>query len=91
MGGCLSSSDLRGGQQAVGGVRQGSYSYDGGHNDAVDLFYRTQGFQPLFTQVEVFDFSSVLITVMNSFIAAICVLLQFFFLQFYIVILWGLV
>ena len=78
MGGCLSSSDLRGGQQAVGGVQQGPHSYDGGHNDAVDLFYRTRGFQPLFTQVEVFHLSSVLITLMNSSIAAICVLLQYF-------------
>ncbi|GAB4835884.1 Protein BONZAI 3 [Ancistrocladus abbreviatus] len=58
MGGCF--SDVRGGQQAVGGVQRGSTPTNvgggggggGGHNDAVELFYRAHGVQPLFTQLE---------------------------------------
>ena len=52
MGHCF--SDLEGGKQAVGGAQQRPTSAnDGGHNDAVDFFYRTRGLQPLFTQIEV--------------------------------------
>ena len=52
MGHCF--SDLGGGKQAVGGAQQRPTSAnDGGHNDAVDFFYRTRGLQPLFTQIEV--------------------------------------
>ncbi|KAJ7978038.1 Protein BONZAI [Quillaja saponaria] len=54
MGGCF--SDVRGGQQAVGGVQQGPNSAvtnnNGGHNDAVDYFYRSRGDVPMFTQLE---------------------------------------
>ncbi|GAB4855482.1 Protein BONZAI 3 [Ancistrocladus abbreviatus] len=55
MGGCF--SDVRGGQQAVGGVQRGPTRTNvggggGGHNDAVELFYRAHGIQPLFTQLE---------------------------------------
>ncbi|KAI4301859.1 hypothetical protein L6164_035097 [Bauhinia variegata] len=54
MGNCL--SDTKGGQQAVGGVQQGPHPAttvaNVGHNDAVDFFHRSQGFQALFTQVE---------------------------------------
>ncbi|KAK7284308.1 hypothetical protein RJT34_19053 [Clitoria ternatea] len=46
MGGCF--SDLKGGKQAVGGLREAATT----QNDAVDFFYKTQGFQPMFTQVE---------------------------------------
>ncbi|XP_061348498.1 protein BONZAI 3-like [Gastrolobium bilobum] len=48
MGGCF--SDLEGGKQAVGGFHQSNTN--AAHNDAVDMFYTAQGFQPLFTQVE---------------------------------------
>ncbi|CAO2832692.1 unnamed protein product [Amaranthus hypochondriacus] len=47
MGGCF--SDLKAGQAAVGGPLP---MHDAGHNDAVDHFYRKQGYQPLFTQIE---------------------------------------
>ncbi|KAJ7973406.1 Protein BONZAI [Quillaja saponaria] len=54
MGGCF--SDVRGGKQAVGGVQQGPNiavtNNNGGHNDAVDFFYRSRGQVPMFTQVE---------------------------------------
>nr|XP_023884584.1 protein BONZAI 3-like isoform X1 [Quercus suber]XP_023884585.1 protein BONZAI 3-like isoform X2 [Quercus suber] len=51
MGHCF--SDLEGGKQAVGGAQQRPTSAnDGGHNDAVDFFYRSRGLQPLFTQIE---------------------------------------
>ncbi|KAL0009894.1 hypothetical protein SO802_005002, partial [Lithocarpus litseifolius] len=46
-------SDLEGGKQAVGGAQQRPTSAnDGGHNDAVDFFYKSRGLQPLFTQIE---------------------------------------
>ena len=52
MGRCF--SDLEGGKQAVGGAQQRhNIANDGGHNDAVDFFYRSRGLQPLFTQIEV--------------------------------------
>ncbi|XP_075656819.1 protein BONZAI 3-like [Castanea sativa] len=51
MGHCF--SDLEGGKQAVGGAQQRPTSAnDGGHNDAVDFFYKSRGLQPLFTQIE---------------------------------------
>ncbi|KAK3023663.1 hypothetical protein RJ639_043544 [Escallonia herrerae] len=58
MGSCL--SDVRGGQQAVGGAGGGG-AYDmvrgsgGGaaaHNDAVDFFLSRKGLEGLFTQIE---------------------------------------
>ncbi|GAU11573.1 hypothetical protein TSUD_345640 [Trifolium subterraneum] len=48
MGGCL--SDIQGAKEAVGGVNQKATN---NNNDAVDFFYTSQGFQPLFTQVEI--------------------------------------
>ncbi|KAK9735374.1 hypothetical protein RND81_04G202400 [Saponaria officinalis] len=56
MGMCFSVEE-REGQEAVGGAqRVGPMSAmaadHGGLNDAVDYFYRGQGFQPLFTQIE---------------------------------------
>ena len=52
MGHCF--LDLEGGKQVVGGAQQRPTSAnDGGHNDAVDFFYRSRGLQPLFTQIEV--------------------------------------
>ncbi|KAJ1417080.1 von Willebrand factor, type A [Sesbania bispinosa] len=48
MGGCF--SDLEGGKQAVGAAA--TRNNNGTHNDAVDFFYTAQGFQPLFTQLE---------------------------------------
>lgn len=62
MGGCC--SDLKGGKEAVGGATVGNYSNNNGngaHNDAVDFFYTSQGFQPLFTQLEV-HFLSITVT-----------------------------
>ncbi|KAJ4956630.1 hypothetical protein NE237_013413 [Protea cynaroides] len=54
MGGCF--SDVKGGQQAVGGIQQRPIpmSDEGavGPNDAVDFFFRSQGLQGLFTQLE---------------------------------------
>ncbi|KAK4273514.1 hypothetical protein QN277_021897 [Acacia crassicarpa] len=53
MGSCV--SDLKGGKQAVGGVRHSPALGPTplpAHNDAVDFFYRSQGFQPMFTQLE---------------------------------------
>ncbi|KAA8536922.1 hypothetical protein F0562_029400 [Nyssa sinensis] len=56
MGGCV--SDVRGGQQAVGGGAQSisQATRDGGgraaHNDAVDFFFRTKGLPALFTQIQ---------------------------------------
>ncbi|XP_057439433.1 protein BONZAI 3 [Lotus japonicus] len=62
MGACL--SDLKGGKQAVGGGGVGfpqtvtvpgtstGNNGGGGANDAVDLFYTAQGFQAMFTRVE---------------------------------------
>ncbi|KAK2365105.1 protein BONZAI [Trifolium repens] len=47
MGGCF--SDIQGAKEAVGGVNQKATN---NNNDAVDFFYKSQGFQPLFTQVE---------------------------------------
>lgn len=54
MGGCF-SGDVRGGQQAVGGVqgRPIMRNNDAGHNEAVDQFFRARGQSPLFTQIEV--------------------------------------
>ena len=58
MGGCF--SDLEGGKQAVGGLQHAHQhqqhpgnNTSGAHNDAVDFFYKTKGFQQMFTQVEV--------------------------------------
>lgn len=55
MGGCV--SDVRGGQQAIGGIRNGSHlqhnSPGTSHNEAVDFFCRTKGLDALFTQIEV--------------------------------------
>ncbi|KAK7258765.1 hypothetical protein RIF29_24350 [Crotalaria pallida] len=51
MGGCF--SDLKGGKEAVGMVNNnGGGGGGGGHNDAVHHFYTAQGFQQMFTQVE---------------------------------------
>ncbi|XP_048135818.1 protein BONZAI 3-like [Rhodamnia argentea] len=56
MGSCF--SDVRGGQQAVGGTRQGPIGggggggNNGGHNDAVDHFFRARGQPALFSQIE---------------------------------------
>uniref|UniRef100_A0A5B7AWH5 Protein BONZAI 3 n=1 Tax=Davidia involucrata TaxID=16924 RepID=A0A5B7AWH5_DAVIN len=56
MGGCF--SDVRGGQQAVGGGAQRSAQAmrdaggGTGHNDAVDFFFHTKGLSALFTQIE---------------------------------------
>ncbi|XP_019056026.1 PREDICTED: protein BONZAI 3 [Nelumbo nucifera] len=54
MGGCF--SDIKGGQQAIGGnqPRPSAMNSDQGdeHNDAVDYFYRSRGFYALFTQLE---------------------------------------
>ncbi|XP_048325143.2 protein BONZAI 3 isoform X1 [Ziziphus jujuba] len=55
MGGCF--SDVRGGQQAIGGTQpRPTDAHDnknnGGHNDAIDFFYKSRGFNPLFTQLE---------------------------------------
>ncbi|WVY94325.1 hypothetical protein V8G54_033413 [Vigna mungo] len=46
MGGCF--SDMQGGKQAVGGLGEAVNA----ENDAVDFFYRSQGFHQMFTQVE---------------------------------------
>ncbi|CAN1167874.1 Protein BONZAI 3 [Linum perenne] len=56
MGGCM-SGDVKGGKQAIGGgshlVPQPSdNNNDGGHNDAVDFFFRSHGLHPLFSQIE---------------------------------------
>ncbi|KHN43245.1 Protein BONZAI 3 [Glycine soja] len=59
MGTCF--SDIKGGKQAVGGKSNeatgtgATTNNNGGQNDAVDFFYKTQGFQQLFTQVELGD------------------------------------
>lgn len=50
MGGCF--SDMQGGKQAVGGLGEAVNA----ENDAVDFFYRSQGFHQMFTQVEVLIF-----------------------------------
>ncbi|CAJ2631556.1 unnamed protein product [Trifolium pratense] len=47
MGGCYSDMKAK---EAVGGVNQKATN---NNNDAVDFFYTSQGFQPLFTQVEI--------------------------------------
>lgn len=60
MGGCC--SDMKGGKQAVGGLREregeegGNNNNNGAQNDAVEFFYRTQGFHQFYTQVEVSTF-----------------------------------
>ncbi|PNX62282.1 hypothetical protein L195_g061077, partial [Trifolium pratense] len=46
MGGCYSDMKAK---EAVGGVNQKATN---NNNDAVDFFYTSQGFQPLFTQLE---------------------------------------
>ena len=57
MGNCF--SDVEGGKQAVGGAQQRpnsiatTNSNNGGHNDAVEFFFKSRGIQPLFTQIEV--------------------------------------
>ncbi|CAI8615515.1 unnamed protein product [Vicia faba] len=48
MGACC--SDMKGAKEAVGA--QASTSNTNDNNDAVDFFYTAQGFQPLFTQVQ---------------------------------------
>ncbi|XP_020204564.1 protein BONZAI 1 isoform X2 [Cajanus cajan] len=48
MGGCF--SDVKGGKQAVGGNGNGNGRES--LNDAVHFFYKTQGFQPIFTQLQ---------------------------------------
>ncbi|KAK7296167.1 hypothetical protein VNO77_50617 [Canavalia gladiata] len=48
MGGCF--SDMKGGKQAVGANSNGNGN--GAHNDAVDFFYKSQGFHRMFTQIE---------------------------------------
>ncbi|KAK4596141.1 hypothetical protein RGQ29_014266 [Quercus rubra] len=56
MGNCF--SDVEGGKQAVGGAQQRpnsiatTNSNNGGHNDAVEFFFKSRGIQPLFTQIE---------------------------------------
>ncbi|OVA04382.1 C2 calcium-dependent membrane targeting [Macleaya cordata] len=62
MGGCM--SDTKGGQQGVGGNQPRHFTMmsqgggaaadtgTGGHNDAVDLFFRSRGLDSLFTQLE---------------------------------------
>ncbi|KAL3750229.1 hypothetical protein ACJRO7_011250, partial [Eucalyptus globulus] len=63
MGGCLGFfSDVKGGQQAVGGTRQGPMGglevggggggNHGGPNDAIDHFFRARGQPALFSQIE---------------------------------------
>ena len=65
MGGCF--SDVKGGQQAVGGGgivgHLGAQGFGGagsaagatasGHNDAVEFFFQTKGVQALYPQLEV--------------------------------------
>ncbi|XP_027931702.1 protein BONZAI 3-like [Vigna unguiculata] len=46
MGACF--SDMEGGKQGVGGLGEAANA----QNDAVDFFYRSQGFHQMFTQVE---------------------------------------
>ena len=55
MGSCF--SDMKGAKQAVGGVNAQTGTTNN-NNDAVDFFYTAQGFQPLFTQVEVSPISN---------------------------------
>jgi len=55
MGSCF--SDMKGAKQAVGGVNAQTGTTNN-NNDAVDFFYTAQGFQPLFTQVEVLTISN---------------------------------
>ncbi|KAI3855922.1 hypothetical protein MKX03_027466 [Papaver bracteatum] len=51
MGGCL--SDVRGGQEAVGGTKTGPTSSTATTtNDAIDYFYTSHGCQGLFTQLQ---------------------------------------
>ncbi|KAK4394304.1 protein BONZAI 3 [Sesamum angolense] len=51
MGNCF--SDVKGGQQAVGGAGgDGSSTAGTGHNDAVDYFFRAKGEVALFTPIE---------------------------------------
>ncbi|RDY04527.1 Protein BONZAI 3, partial [Mucuna pruriens] len=55
MGGCF--SDLKGGMEAVGGGtwrsnNNNNANANGAHNDAVQFFYKTHGFQQMFTQIE---------------------------------------
>ncbi|XP_075482065.1 protein BONZAI 3 isoform X1 [Primulina tabacum] len=45
MGNCF--SDVKGGQQAIGGTGAGE-----GHNDAVDFFFKARGQQPLYTPIQ---------------------------------------
>lgn len=51
MGGCF--SDVKGGQQAIGGVQPRPMDVEATSNDAVDHFYRGRGQFALFTQLEV--------------------------------------
>jgi len=79
MGNCF--SDIEGGKQAVGGVQRGPMAASGGadsaaHNDAVDYFYQVQGFQPLFTQIEV-DFGIVYCLLMVKILYAVVVCFDF--------------
>ncbi|KAL5566191.1 hypothetical protein UlMin_029355 [Ulmus minor] len=57
MGGCF--SDVRGGQQAIGGGQERPFEANSnpnygvtGQNDAVQFFHRARGLHPLFTQLE---------------------------------------
>ncbi|KAG5541272.1 hypothetical protein RHGRI_021196 [Rhododendron griersonianum] len=50
MGGCC--SDVRGGQQAVGGAQQATGNNGVGNNDAVDFFFKTKGLHALCTPIE---------------------------------------
>ncbi|KAI3951060.1 hypothetical protein MKW92_031588, partial [Papaver armeniacum] len=52
MGGCL--SDVRGGQEAVGGTKTAgpTSSTATTTNDAIDYFYTSHGCQGLFTQLQ---------------------------------------
>lgn len=54
MGLCF--SDVRGGKQAIGGTSQQNpnSNNNAAHNDAVDFFFKSNGQQALFTQVEVY-------------------------------------
>lgn len=90
MGNCF--SDVQGGKQAVGGVQErptGATTMthnDGGHNDAVDFFYRSRGLQQLFTQIEVIAavFIMKLFVAIYDYIARAtsCACVNFYFLSY---------
>lgn len=66
---------MEGGKQAVGGKREAATGIEQ-KNDAVDFFYKTQGFHQLFTRVQVFFSISFLSLNLYS------LSLQFFFISF---------